>query len=547
MATANESFEKVASFGVVPNMITYLTSDYHMGIAQGTTVLLNWMAATNLLPIVGAFLSDSFLGRFLTIFLVIPGAKPIFCDIQVPQSCKSPTFIQYTLLFSAFGFMSIGAGGVRPCSLAFGADQIDRKDNPKRERVLESFFGWYYATAIMAVLIAFTGIVYIQEQYGWRVGFGIPVILMFFSTILFVVAYPLYYMAKVERSMFTSFCQVILVAWKNRKLTLPSLTDGSWYNRNDTEVNTPTETLRFLNKACICKEPEEMSKGVSKDPWSLCTVEQVEELKALIKVIPLWSSSIMLSVTMNQSTFPVLQANSMDRHITSSFEIPAGSFSFFSIITIMVWVVLYDRVIIPLLSKIRGKPVYISVKLRMGVGLIFSITAMVISGIIEHTRKTKAIEEGFLNNSQAVVNMSAMWLIPQHVLNGLADALNIIGQTEFYYSEFPKSMSSIASSLYLLGSGVASLLASFILSTVAGLTKGEGKESWISSNINKGHYDKYYWLLAIMSSVNFFYYVVCSCTYGSCADRVVVEGAKIDNFAEEKESEVEQLSETRST
>ncbi|KAI3684239.1 hypothetical protein L6452_33460 [Arctium lappa] len=549
---ANESFEKVASFGLLPNMILYLISDYHMGVAQGTTVLLNWMAATNFSPIIGAFLSDSFLGRFLTIFLgsifsllgmillwlttMIPGAKPLPCDIRVPQSCESPTFIQYTLLFSAFAFMSIGAGGVRPCSLAFGADQIDQKDNPKRERVLESFFGWYYATAIMAVLIAFTGIVYIQEQHGWRVGFGIPVILMFFSTLLFVVANPLYYKIKVERSLFTSFCQVVSVAWKNRKLTLPSLTYGSWYNQNDTKVNTPTKTLRFLNKACICNEPEEMSKEVAKDPWSLCTVEQVEELKALIRVIPLWSSSIMLSVNMNQSTFPVLQANSMDRHITSSFEIPAGSFSFFTIVTIMVWVVLYDRVILPLLSKIRGKPVYISVKLRMGVGLIFSIIAMVISGITEHTRKNKAIKEGFLNNSQAVVNMSAMWLIPQHVLNGLADALNIIGQTEFYYSEFPKSMSSIASSLYLLGAGVASLLASFILSTVDGLTKGEGKESWISSNINKGHYDKYYWLLAIMSCVNFFYYVACSCAYGPCADRVVVEGEKIDNFSEEEES-----------
>ncbi|KAL7616400.1 protein NRT1/ PTR FAMILY 1.2-like [Lactuca sativa] len=532
---ANESFEKVASFGLLPNMIIYLMSDYHTSAALGTIILLIWSAATNLLPIAGAFLSDSLLGRFLTIFLgsifslvgmillwlttVIPGAKPPVCNVRVPGSCASSTPLQYGLLFLAFMFMSVGAGGVRPCSLAFGADQIDRKDNPKRERVLESFFGWYYATAIVAVLIAFTGIVYIQDHQGWRVGFGIPVVLMFLSTFVFVVAYPLYYNVKVEKSMFTSFCKVISMAWKNRNLTLPCL------SVSDTNGKTmPTDTLRFLNKACISRKPEEMSK--------VCTVEEVEELKALIKVMPLWSSSIMLAVTMNQSSFPVLQANTMDRHITSSFEIPAGSFSFFVIITIMIWVTLYDRVILPLLSKINGQPVYISVKLRMGAGLIFGIMAMVLSGIVEHIRKTKAIEEGFLNDSKAVVNMSAKWLIPQLVLIGLAEALNIIGQTEFYYSEFPKSMSSIASSLYMLGSGVASLLASLILSTVDALTKRGGKVSWISTDINKGHYERYYWLLAILSAVNFFYYVACSRAYGPCADKVVPKGEKIDNSGE---------------
>ncbi|PWA72609.1 proton-dependent oligopeptide transporter family [Artemisia annua] len=541
----NDTFEKVASFGLLPNMISYLLSDYQMSYALGANVLLNWSAATNFLPIVGAFLSDSLLGRFRTIFLgsifslmgmillwlttILPNAKPPPCDPQVPESCQSPTPVQYTLLFSAFALMSIGAGGIRSCSLAFGADQIDCKDNPKRERLLESFFGWYYASALMGVLIAFTGIVYIQDHHGWRVGFGIPVVLMFVSTLFFVVAYPLYYKMKVEKSLFTSLCQVVVVTWKNRKVTLPDSSDGSWYYRNDTKVATPTPNLRFLNKACILTKP----KDTNKDPWSLCTVEQVEELKALIRVIPLWSSSIMLSVNMNQSAFPVVQAKSMDRHITKDFEIPAASLGFFNIVTLMVWVILYDRVIIPLLSKIKGKPVYISVKLRMGAGLVFSILAMVMSGIIEHIRKQKAIEEGFSNDSQAVVKMSAMWLVPQQVFNGLSEALNIIGQMEFYYSEFPKSMSSVATSLYLLGAGIGSLLGSLILSTVNDITKEDGKESWVSTNINKGHYDKFYWLLAIMSCVNFLYYVVCSWAYGPCANRTVVNGQNANNAGEE--------------
>ncbi|XP_010468206.1 PREDICTED: protein NRT1/ PTR FAMILY 1.1-like [Camelina sativa] len=63
----NEAFEKVASYGLLQNMILYLMSDYRLGVAKAQTVLFMWVAATNFLPLVGAFLSDSYLGRFLTI------------------------------------------------------------------------------------------------------------------------------------------------------------------------------------------------------------------------------------------------------------------------------------------------------------------------------------------------------------------------------------------------------------------------------------------------------------------------------------------------
>lgn len=52
------------------------------------------------------------------------------------------------------------------------------------------------------------------------------------------------------------------------------------------------------------------------------------------------------------------------------------------------------------------------------------------------------------NNPHAVIDMLAMWLVPQHCINGLAEALNAIGQIEFFYSEFPRNMSSIAGHSY---------------------------------------------------------------------------------------------------
>ncbi|KAJ0834046.1 putative proton-dependent oligopeptide transporter family [Helianthus annuus] len=93
----------------------------------------------------------------------------------------------------------------------------------------------------------------------------------------------------------------------------------------------------------------------------------------------------------------------------------------------------------------------------MGIGLVFSTMAVVVSAIVEHVRRKEAIKQGLLNSPQTVMAMSAMWLIPQYCLHGLAEAFSAIAQNEFYYSELPKTMSSIAVSLVLLGLAIASL------------------------------------------------------------------------------------------
>ncbi|CAN1138879.1 Protein NRT1/ PTR FAMILY 2.8, partial [Linum perenne] len=42
-------------------------------------------------------------------------------------------------LFGALGLLSIGTGRIRPCNIAFGADQFDTS-TPKGQSQLECFF-----------------------------------------------------------------------------------------------------------------------------------------------------------------------------------------------------------------------------------------------------------------------------------------------------------------------------------------------------------------------------------------------------------------------
>lgn len=228
----------------------------------------------------------------------------------------------------------------------------------------------------------------------------------------------------------------------------------------------------------------------------------------------------MVAVTLNQQPFSVLQASTMDRRIINNLKIPPASLSVFGILGMAATVAIYDLVGVPLLSKFTKSRRGLSLKQRMGIGVALTCVATAVSAAVEGKRRNTAIQEGFSDDPKAVVNMSAMWLAPQHCLHGIAEAFNAIGQIEFYYSQFPKSMSSIAVALFSLGMGVGNLIASLIVNIVDDVTKRGGNVSWVSRNLNEGHYDYYYWVLTILAVVNVFYYILCSWAYGSEDDKV---------------------------
>ena len=249
----------------------------------------------------------------------------------------------------------------------------------------------------------------------------------------------------------------------------------------------------------------------------------------------MWSTGIMFSICTNQLSFSTLQANTMNRHMTSNFEVPAGSFIVFMIVTAMVWVAFYDSILVPLLARYTGSPNGLSPKVRMGIGLLLACLATAMAAIIESMRRGRAIDEGLENDPSGVVKLSAMWLVPQYTLLGLAEAFNPPGQIEFYFSRFPKSMSSVPMALFALAMAVSSLLGSLLVNIVDGATTKGGKVSWLSSNLNKGHIDYYYWLITFLGLVNFVYFLICCRAYKHFKDDRISLSDKIDGESDYRE------------
>ncbi|KAG5568687.1 hypothetical protein H5410_064296 [Solanum commersonii] len=70
---------------------------------------------------------------------IIPQLRPLPCG-QYQHDCNGTTAVQLAAILCSFGLISIGAGFVRPCSIALGADQLENKENLDNERLIDSYF-----------------------------------------------------------------------------------------------------------------------------------------------------------------------------------------------------------------------------------------------------------------------------------------------------------------------------------------------------------------------------------------------------------------------
>ncbi|XP_065864290.1 protein NRT1/ PTR FAMILY 2.13-like [Euphorbia lathyris] len=516
----NETFERLASFGLLANFMVYLMKEFKMEQVFAANIINIWSGLANFAPLLGAFISDAYVGRFRTIAFAscasflgmvivtltawIPNLHP-----QSESESERATPLQLGVLFTGLGFLTIGTGGIRPCSIPFGVDQFD----PTTEdglKGINSFFNWYYTSFTVVILITSTVVVYIQDTVSWVLGFGIPTGLMLCSIILFYLGRRIYVHVNAQGSIFSSLAQVFVAAYTKRGLKLPDahLSDVIYYDPpplKETVVSLPlTNSYRFLNKGAMVQINDLNPDGTCANPWKLCSIQQIEEVKTLFKVGPIWVSGILcITSIIQQGTFLVSQALIMDRHLGHKFKIPAGSMGTFSMITIGLWLPFYDRILVPSLRKITNHEGGITLLQRIGIGNMFSILAMVVSGIVETKRRDAAI-----SNPGAV--MSVMWLVPQLMLLGFCEAFAFIGHIELYNKEFPEHMRSIGNSLFFCAWGVANYLSSCITIIVHKLTRTPSHPDWLTNDLNAGKLDYFYFLLAGMGVLNLIYFLFCT-------------------------------------
>ncbi|MED6181617.1 hypothetical protein PIB30_020880 [Stylosanthes scabra] len=548
----NETFEKLGAIGTLANLLVYLTTVFNLKNITATNMINIFNGSTNFATLIGAFFSDTYFGRYKTLGfctttsflgLLLIQLTAAFKNLHPPEcgkessTCKGPTAGQMAFLLSGFGLLLIGAAGVRPCNLAFGADQFNPNTESGKKGV-NSFFNWYFFTFTFAQMVSLTLIVYVQSNVSWAIGLGIPAALMLLSVVVFFLGTNIYVKVQPSGSPITSIVQVLVVATKKRGLKLPQeysmLSLFNYVPPKSLNSKLPyTYQFRALDKAAILTPQDKINPdGSAAEPWKLCSMQQVEEVKCLVRVLPIWIAAILYHlVIVQQHTLLVFQALQSDRRFGhTNFKIPAASYNVFLMLFMTIWLPIYDRIVVPLMRRATGKEAGITLLQRIGIGIFLATLSMIVSAFVEGHRRSLALSNpiGMQPRKGAISSMPALVLVPQLALAGLSESFTAVGQVEFYYKQFPENMRSIGQSLFYCGMAGSSYLSTLLISIVHQTTAKSATGNWLPEDLNKGRLDYFYFMIAALEVLNLGYFLMCSRWYKYKGNDSTVSNSSIE-------------------
>ncbi|CAG7870014.1 unnamed protein product [Brassica rapa] len=500
----------IAAWGWLLNLIVYLIEEFNVKSIAAAQITNIFSGCICMVPAIGAIAADSFFGTIpvisvsafvslvgvslLTLTATLDSLRPNPCD-TASSLCQSPSKSQLGVLYTAITLASIGTGGTRFTLATAGANQYEKTKDQG------SFFNWFFFTTYLAGAISATAIVYSEDNVSWTFWFGLCVAANFFSFLVFILGRRFYKHDKPLGSPFTSLLRVIFAAVFKRKAVV-STNEKDYYSES---LSMPTNSLRFFNRAALKQEDEVKPDGTVQNPWRLCSVQQVEDFKAVIRIIPLALAIIFLSTPIAmQLSLTVLQGLVMDRRLGPNFKIPAGSLQVITLLSTCLFIIVNDRLLYPFYRKLTGK--FLTPLQQVGIGHVFNILSMAMTAIVE-AKRLKIVENGHFLESSSIADMSVLWLFPPLVIVGIGEAFHFPGNVALCYQEFPESMRSTATSITSVVIGICFYTSTALIDLLQRTT------AWLPDDINHGRVDNVYWVLVIGGVLNLGYFLVCSWLY----------------------------------
>ncbi|KAF8407530.1 hypothetical protein HHK36_006664 [Tetracentron sinense] len=294
-----ECCERLAYYGIATNLVTYLTNKLHEENISPARNDTTWQGTCYITPLIGAVLADAYWGRHWTI-----------------------------AVFSTIYFIGMGTLTLSASVPAFKPSACVESSCPPATPAQYAVF--------------FVGLYLIALGTG-----GIKPCVSSFGADQFDDTDP------GERVLVASFRKWNVEVPHDSTL-LYELPDKSSAIEGSRKLEHSDE-LKCLDKAAVVSDLE-VKSGDFSNQWRLCTVTQVEELKILIRMFPIWATGIVFSAVYAQMPTMILEQG---------------------------MVPLYDRFLVPIARKFTGKERGFSELQRMGIGLFISILSMVVAALVE--------------------------------------------------------------------------------------------------------------------------------------------------------------------
>lgn len=535
-----EVLENLAFLANASNLVMYLSEYMHFAPSESANSVTNFMGTSFLLALLGGFLSDAFFTTYhvyltsaiieflglviLTVQAEIGSLKPSKCDPSNPNiPCRKVHGAKAAMLFLGLYLVALGVGGIKGSLPSHGAEQFD-EDTQQGRKQRSTFFNYFVFSLACGALVAVTFVVWIEDNKGWQWGFGVATLAVFLSIPVFLAGSSWYRNRLPVGSPLTTICKVLVAASLNTCMPSSSTSSNVIVNmatspsedlaledkraveneKNMKTANSASKSLKFLDRAAEKNSVSGMLK---------CSVREVEDVKIVLLVLPIFASTIMLNCCLAQlSTFSVQQAATMNTKL-GSLKVPPASLPVFPVIFIIILAPIYDHVIIPFARKVSKSEMGISHLQRIGIGLVLSIIAMAIAASVEIKRKRVATNSGLLDSTRPLP-ISFFWIAFQYLFLGSADLFTLAGLLEFFFTEAPACMRSLATALSWASLAMGYYLSTVIVAIVNSATGGSKHKPWLSGeNLNGYHLERFYWLLCALSGLNFIHYLFWATRY----------------------------------
>eukprot|EP00608_Synchroma_pusillum_P009396 CAMPEP_0198438436 /NCGR_PEP_ID=MMETSP1452-20131203/50943_1 /TAXON_ID=1181717 /ORGANISM="Synchroma pusillum, Strain CCMP3072" /LENGTH=617 /DNA_ID=CAMNT_0044159019 /DNA_START=66 /DNA_END=1919 /DNA_ORIENTATION=+ len=517
-----ETCERLAYYGFAGSLVLLFQSRLGFNNSDAVVQYNVWSGACYVTPLLGGYLADTYLGRYRTIILfclVYLGGLIMVVLGVIPGATAVP------LVFAAMYTVALGTGGIKANVSTMGADQFD----PSSERDLrdrDSFFSWFYGSVNVGALLAYLGVAYIA-QYGipalgglsWSffVAYTIPAVAMGLALLTFIIGTPRYRIIPAQGSVLAT---TLKVAWE----------------AGITNRKAPHEVEHWLDRA-------KLENGGSFEPHDVDPVKYITRLMVfMLPFVGFWASYSSMSTTFQ------LQACQMNLD-AGGFDVPVAALNVADTIAILIFIPIFETYLFPYLER-KGYP--LSTLQKVGLGLIVSAMAVTVAGLLEIYRRDHApdaknyldggdkditpcrdsydynpfkfqkyeagdedVEPAYCHKKSGcddrygpdqylnltcihcddipqIADISVFWQIPQFTLIGISEILGAVGGLEFFYSQAPNAMRSVAAALNLL----TTAFGSWIIIPLVYIVNANPNDPWVGNDANSSHLDYYFFLLA---------------------------------------------------
>lgn len=347
----NEFCERFSYYGMKALLTLYFLTYLKWDKDLSTAVYHAFSGLCYFTPILGAFIADSWLGKYKTIIYL----SIVYVIGHVVKSVGAiptvgSTELHIALSMSGLILIALGTGGIKPCVAAFGGDQFDEEHTTERQKFFSIFYmsinaGSFLSTIITPIL---RGDVKCFGGDCYALAFGVPAALMVVALVVFIAGSSLYKRTPPQGNVLWEVCNCIGFALKNR-----------W---NKSKHDPPKQ--HWLDWA--------------EEKYSMRLIQEIKMvLRVLVLYIPL---PMFWALFDQQGSRWTLQATRMNLAFGNSFAIKPDQMQMLNALLILVFVPIFDLIIYPLVRLCGLK---ITPLRKMAMGMVFAALAFGAATLVE--------------------------------------------------------------------------------------------------------------------------------------------------------------------